>query len=139
MSPRTAYLRAIRVVANLHFVPPEMPLYRGFGLIEALVALVVLGVAATGVVAVSGAGRQLREIAAVRTAQVLAARAAVDAIDGRRAWLAVDTVQVGKRRLEVTIDTLRVAAGLLEVRISVEGSGPAARYEMVTRRADAWR
>jgi prepilin-type N-terminal cleavage/methylation domain-containing protein len=136
MSRKTLHSSHIRVVENLHSVPPNVRSARGFSLVEALVALAVLGVAAAGVVAMGGAGRRLGEIAAVRTAQVLAAREAMEAIDGGRTWTATDTVQVGRRRLAVTIDTARIAPGLVEVRITVRASGTGGPHELVTRRAD---
>lgn len=135
MTPMTPYSCHIRVDENLHFVRPERHDRRGFSLVEVLVALTVLGIAATGLMAVGGAGRRLGEVAAVRTTQVLAARAALDAIAFGTA--SADTPFTGRRRLGVTVDTARIAPGLLELRVRVDGSGPAGTYETVTRRLEA--
>ena len=121
------------MVENLHSSPPEARASRGFGLVEALVALVLLGVTAAGIVSLGGASRRLAEIGAVRTAQLMATRVALSAWMDGGPGAVPETVRVGSRSLAVEVETTAIAEGLLEVRVSVQESGPAGPHETVTR------
>lgn len=135
MTRNGPYLRHIRVVGNLHPGLPDTGNGRGFTLVEALVALVVLGVAAAGVVTIGAAGRRMGEAAAVRSAQVLTARATLDSVVDGRSGSGSGTSHVGMRRLAVGVDTTWIAPGVMELAVRVGGSGPAGAYEVVTRKA----
>ena len=137
MARNSLNFRHIRVVGNLHPRLSDAGGGWGFTLVEVLVALTVLGVAAAGVVTIGGAGRRMGEAAALRSAQVIAARETLGSAAHRGPGSESDTVHVGARRLAVGIDAAWIAPGILELTVRVEGSGPVGAYEVVTRRAVA--
>ena len=122
----TPYVRRFNVVKFLHPVLAEDRARTGFGLPEVIVALTVLGVGVLGVAAVGGAARNLAHIAAVRSAQTVAAGSALENVP-------VDV----RGPLEVTADTAAVAPGLIEIRVTVSGSGSAGARQWVVRRLAA--
>lgn len=119
----TAYFRRVGVVTFLHAVLLGNRARSGFGLPEVVVAVTVLGVGVLGVAALGGAASKLRHIGAVRSAQTVAV-----------ATLLEDVSAVGPTDLETTVDTTRVFEGLIELRVTVSGAGPAGPLSWVTRR-----
>lgn len=124
MTRKTAYLRRFRAVTFLHRVPPGVRTCAGLGLPEVIVAVTVLGAGILGVAAVGGAARKLAHMGAVRSAQTVAAAGTLE-----------NATVAGRGRLEVAVDTVGVSPGLIEIRVTVGGSGPAGDQEWVTRRA----
>ncbi len=128
-----AYFRPFRLVEILHSSDPGARACRGFSLPEVLVALVVLGVGLLGVAAIGRAGRQLAEVAAVRTAQAVAAHEILTPSGTRSGSLEGGAIEIGARLLGVTIDTVVVSSRVLELRLTVDGSGAVGALEVVTR------
>jgi len=126
-----------RLVAILHFGRREDLARRGFGLVEALVALVVLYVGVLGVASLALSSRRLAELAATRTAQTMVARRILDPADPASPAGGSDTVTVGRRRLAVRADTTRVHERLVEIRLVVAGGSVGGDLEIVTRRITA--
>ncbi len=136
MALKTAYFGVCSMVGFLHSVVRERADTRGSGLLEVLVALMVFGVGVLGVTAIGVSARKLAEIAAVRTAQVLAGEMMLDHASGGRAIGRSDTVVIGARRFGVSADTVRIDSGLVEIRVTVGESGSAGSWEVLARRAD---
>lgn len=124
MSPNTAYLSPISVVAFLHPVLLGNRSRAGFSLPELAVAVTVLGAGVLGVAALGGGARRLAHVAAVRSAQTAVA---VSVLEGASAD--------GQWDLDFTADTAEVVPGLVEIRLTVSGSGPAGPRSWVARRA----
>lgn len=124
MTRKTAYLRRGRAVTFLHPVPAGVRACAGFGLPEVIVAVTVLGAGVLGVAAVGSAAQKLAQIAAVRSAQTVAAASLLENVPA-----------YGRGHLEVSVDTVGVAPGLIEIQVTVSGLGPAGEQEWVTRRA----
>jgi len=123
MTRNTLYIRRSRVVAFLHPVLAGSRSRSGLGLPEVLVAVTVLGAGVLGVAALGTAARKLGHIAAVRTAQTAAV---ATVLEGASA--------TGPEDLETTVDTTEVVPGLIELRVTVNGSGPAGPQLWVARR-----
>ena len=123
MTRHTAYLRHFSVVKFLHPVLTGTRVRAGIGLPEVVVALTVFGVGILGVAAVGSAARKLAHVAAVRTEQTVVA--------STRFERATADVQ---RDLEVMVDTVAVAPGLIEIQLTVSGSGSAGALLWVARR-----
>jgi len=133
--PRNApYIRDLDVVAFLHFVLAGNRARIGSGLPEVIIAVTVFGVGVLGVAAMGGAARRLAEIAAVRSAQTVAAGAVLDMSRADSSRFESRTLRVGARSLTVAVDTTRVTPGLIEIRVRVDGSGPAGPRRWVARR-----
>jgi len=123
MTRNTAYVSRFNVVKFLHPVLAEDRARTGFGLPEVIVAVTVFGAGVLGVAAVGGAARNLAHIAAVRSAQTVAAGSTLENVP----------VEV-RGHLEVTVDTAAVAPRLIEIRVTVSGSGSAGARQWVARR-----
>jgi len=111
------------VVAFLHPVCTESRLRSGFGLLEVIVAVVVAGAGVLGVAALGGAARRMAHVAAVRSAQAIVAGRILEGASAPRPG-----------DLAATADTIAVAPGLIEIRVTVSGSGPAGERVWVARR-----
>lgn len=97
---------------------------RGFGLVEVLVALVVLSVGMLGAAGLTGSVATHTRQASWETAQVLVAQQLMDSI--RQAGYAVaasgaDTLSVAGRRWAASWTVTRAAPSLKEVSVDVEG------------------
>lgn len=123
MTRNTPYVRRFNMVKFLHPVLAEDRSRTGFGLLEVIVAVTVFGAGALGVAAVGGAALNLAHIAAVRSAQTVAAGSTLENVP-------VDV----RGHLEATVDTAAVAPGLIEIRVTVSGSGSAGARLWVARR-----
>jgi len=123
MTRNTAYVSRFNVVKFLHPVLAGVRARRGLGLPEVIVAVTVFGVGVLGVAALGSAARNLAHIAAVRSAQTVAAGSTLENVP-------VDV----RGHLEVTVDTAGVAPGLIEIRLTVSGSGSAGARRWVARR-----
>ena len=123
MTRNTPDLRRIHVVKFLHPVLVEDRARSGFGLPEVIVAVTVFGAGVLGVAAVGGAARNLAHIAAVRSAQTVAAGSTLE-----------NAPADVRGDLEVTADTAAVVAGLIEIRVTVSGSRSAGARQWVARR-----
>jgi prepilin-type N-terminal cleavage/methylation domain-containing protein len=123
MTRNTPDLRRIHVVKFLHPVLAEDRARSGFGLPEVIVAVTVFGAGVLGVAAVGGAARNLAHIAAVRSAQTVAAGSTLE-----------NAPADVRGDLEVTADTAAVVAGLIEIRVTVSGSRSAGARQWVARR-----
>ena len=123
MTRKTPYVRRCNVVKFLHPVLAEDRSRTGFGLPEVIVAVTLFGAGVLGVAAVGGAARNLAHIAAVRSAQTVAAGSTLENVP----------VEV-RGHLEATVDTAAVAPGLIEIRVTVSGSGSAGARQWVARR-----
>ncbi len=134
MTRNTPYIRGFDVVAFLRSVLAGNRARIGLGLPEVIIAVTVFGVGVLGVAALGGAARRLAEIAAVRSAQTVAAGAVLDMALADSSGLEPRTLVVGSRSLTVTVDTTWVEPGLLEIRVTVDGSGPAGQRQWVARR-----
>lgn len=111
------------VVRFLHPILEEGRTRSGFGLAEAIVAVTVFGVGVLGVAALGGAARKMAHVAAVRSAQAVAAGGTLESGPSK----------VGGR-LEVGVDTLGIFPGLIEIRVRVSGSGSAGALDWTVRR-----
>ena len=134
MTRNALYIRGFDVVAFLRSVLAGDRARIGLGLPEVIIAVTVFGVGVLGVAALGGAARRLAEIAAVRSAQTVAAGAVLDMALADSSGLEPRTLEVGSRSLTVTVDTTWVEPGLLEFRVTVHGSGPAGQRQWVARR-----
>ena len=134
MTRNALYVRGFDVVEFLRSVLAGDRARIGLGLPEVIIAVTVFGVGVLGVAAMGGAARRLAEIAAVRSAQTVAAGAVLDMVLADSSGLEPRTLEVGSRNLTVTIDTTWVEPGLIEIRVTVDGSGPAGRRLWVARR-----
>lgn len=134
MTRNAPYIRGFDVVAFLRSVLAGNRARIGLGLPEVIIAVTVFGVGVLGVAALGGAARRLAEIAAVRSAQTVAAGAVLDMALADSSGLEPRTLEVGSRSLTVTVDTTWVEPGLLEIRVTVHGSGPAGQRQWVARR-----
>jgi hypothetical protein len=134
MTRNAPYVRGFNVVAFLRSVLVGDRARIGLGLPEVIIAVTVFGVGVLGVAAMGGAARRLAEIAAVRSAQTVAAGAVLDLALSDSSGLEPRTLEVGSRNLNVTVDTTWVEPGLIEIRVTVDGSGPAGRRLWVARR-----
>ena len=123
MTRNAPYVRRFSVVAFLHPALAGTRARAGFGLPEVVVAVTVLGVGIFGVTAVGGAARKLAHIAAVRSAQTIVASTTLERVPA-------DV----RGDLEVMVDTVGVAPGLIEIRLTVGGSGSAGARLWVARR-----
>ena len=126
MARNTPKVSRIEVVKFLHPVLAEDRARTGFGLPEVIVAVTVFGAGVLGVAAVGGAARNLAHIAAVRSAQTVAAGSTLEDVPG-------DV----RGHLEVTVDTAAVAPGLIEIRVTVSGWRSAGARQWVARRLSA--
>lgn len=126
MTRNTPCVRRFNVVKFLHPVLAGDRARTGFGLLEAIVAVTVFGVGVLGVAAVVGAARNLAHIAAVRSAQTVAAGSVLENVP----------MEI-RGYLEVAADTAAVAPGLIEIRVTVSGSGSAGARQWVARRLSA--
>jgi len=88
-----------------------------------IVAVTLFGAGVLGVAAVGGAARNLAHIAAVRSAQTVAAGSTLENVP-------LDV----PGHLEVTADTAAVAPGLIEIRVTVSGWRSAGARQWVARR-----
>jgi hypothetical protein len=113
----------IDVVKFLHPVLAEDRARAGFGLTEVIVAVTVFGTGVLGVAALGGAARNLAHIAAVRSAQTVAAGSTLESVP----W---DV----RGHLDATADTAAVAPGLIEIRVTVSGWRSAGARQWVARR-----
>ncbi len=134
MTRNAPYISGFDVVAFLRSVLAGNRARIGLGLPEVIIAVTVFGVGVLGVAALGGAARRLAEIAAVRSAQTVAAGAVLDMALADSSGLEPRTLEVGSRSLTVTVDTTWVEPGLLEFRVTVHGSGPAGQRQWVARR-----
>ncbi len=134
MTRNAPYISGFDVVAFLRSVLAGDRARIGLGLPEVIIAVTVFGVGVLGVAAMGGAARRLAEIAAVRSAQTVAAGAVLDMVLADSSGLEPRTLGVGSRNLTVTIDTTWVEPGLIEIRVTVDGSGPAGQRLWVARR-----
>lgn len=134
MTRNAPYIRGFDVVTFLRSVLAGNRARIGLGLPEVIIAVTVFGVGVLGVAAMGGAARRLAEIAAVRSAQTLAAGAVLDMALTDSSGFETRTLEVGSRSLTVTVDTTWVEPGLIEIRVTVEGSGPAGQRLWVARR-----
>ena len=134
MTRNAPYISGFDVVAFLRSVLAGNRARIGLGLPEVIIAVTVFGVGVLGVAALGGAARRLAEIAAVRSAQTVAAGAVLDMALADSSGLEPRTLEVGSRSLTVTVDTTWVEPGLLEFRVTVHGSGPAGQGQWVARR-----
>jgi len=116
--------RPFRVVEFLHAVLPGKRLRAGFALLEVIVAIAVLGAGVVGVAAIGLGARRMTHVAAVRTAQTVAAQAF---FEGR-------TPSPGFSDLVLAADTALIRDGLIEVRVTVDGRGIASDRVWVTRK-----
>ncbi len=110
----------------------------GAGLVEALVALIVVAVGLLAVASIGRAAQSTARLAAARTAQVVAAQQVLEALHGRGAPLAsdgVDTVTVGSAQLAVTTTVASPLPGLIEVWVRVDPHLAAPALEIATRLA----
>jgi len=123
MTRNTPYFRRFSVVAFLHPVLAGTRVRAGFGLPEVVVAVTVLGAGILGVAAVGGAARKLAHIAAVRSAQTVVASTTLERAPADVRW-----------DLEVMVDTIAIAPGLIEIQLTVSGSGSAGARLWVARR-----
>jgi hypothetical protein len=123
MTRNTPDVSRINVVKFLHPVFAEDRSRTGFGLPEVIVAVTVFGAGVLGVAAVGGAARNLAHIAAVRSAQTVAAGSTLENVPGD-----------ARGHLEVTADTAAVAPGLIEIRVTVSGWRSAGERQWVVRR-----
>lgn len=123
MTRNTPEVSRIDVVKFLHPVLAEDRARTGFGLTEVIVAVTVFGVGVLGVAAVGGAARNLAHIAAVRSAQTVAAGSTLENVPGEI-----------RGHLEVAADTATVAPGLIEIRVTVSGWRSAGARQWVSRR-----
>lgn len=123
MTPNTPNFSRNDVVKFLHPVLAEDRVRTGFGLPEVIVAVTLFGAGILGVAAVGGAARNLAHIAAVRSAQTVAAGSTLENVP-------LDV----PGHLEVTADTAAVAPGLIEIRVTVSGWRSAGARQWVARR-----
>jgi len=123
MNRNTPDVSRINVVKFLHPVLAEDRARTGFGLPEVIVAVMLFGTGVLGVAALGGAARNLAHIAAVRSAQTVAAGSTLENVPG-------DV----RGHLEVTADTAAVAPGLIEIRVMVSGWRSAGERQWVARR-----
>ncbi|MCK5447813.1 MAG: prepilin-type N-terminal cleavage/methylation domain-containing protein [Gemmatimonadetes bacterium] len=124
MTRKTPYLRRFNVVTFLHPVLAGVRARSGFGLPEVIVAVTVFGAGVLGVAALGGAAGKLAHIAAVRSAQTVAAGSTLE-----------HTPADVRGQLEVTVDTVGIVPGLIEIRVTVSGSGSAGARQWVARRS----
>jgi len=115
--------RRFRVVTFLHPVLVGYRARSGLGLPEVVVAVSVLGVGVLGVAALGSAASKLRHIAAVRSAQTVAVATVLEGVSA-----------AGPAGLEAAVDTTQVVHGLIELRVTVSGAGPAGPLTWVARR-----
>lgn len=111
------------VVAFLHPVLAGNRARSGIGLPEVIVAVTVAGIGILGVAAMGSAARRLANVAAVRSAQTLVASRV---LDGTPADAQAD--------VEAVVDTIAVAPGLIELHVTVSGSGSVGQRSWVARR-----
>ncbi len=123
MTRNTPYLCRFSVVKFLHPVLTGTRARTGIGLPEVVVAVMVFGVGILGVAVVGGAARKLAHIAAVRSVQTVVASTTLERAPADVQW-----------DLEVMADTFRVAPGLIEIQLTVSGSGSAGARLWVARR-----
>ncbi|MBT8479053.1 MAG: hypothetical protein KJO06_09055 [Gemmatimonadetes bacterium] len=123
MTRITAYFRRFSLVNFLHPLLVGARARVGIGLPEVIVAVTVLGAGLLGVAALGSGAAKLAHIAAVRSAQTLAAAGTLE-----------DAPVETRVPLEVTVDTVDVAPGLLEIRVTVSGSRFAGGRVWVARR-----
>jgi predicted lysophospholipase L1 biosynthesis ABC-type transport system permease subunit len=124
MTRKAPYFRHLRVVEFLHSVLAGVRARSGTGLPEVLIAIAVFGTGVLGVVSIGSAARRMAHVAATRSAQVLSADGELE-----------QTASVAPETLAVTVDTVVVAPGLIELRVTVAGAGPAAKRVWVARRS----
>lgn len=118
--------RPLRAVGFLHPRLLGIRAREGFGIIEAMAAVMLFGVGVLGAVALGSGAWRMTQAAALRTAQ---SRAAAGILDG--GW--------GTPRADLVIgaDTFVVAPGLVELRVTVGvGSGAENARTWTTRRLD---
>ena len=123
MTGNIPYFSRFGTVTFLHPMLAGTRARAGLGLPEVVVAVTVLGAGILGVAALGGAARRLADIAAVRSAQTVAASAA---LENARADV--------RGNLDATVDTVAVAPGLIELQVTVSGSRSAGAQLWVTRR-----
>ena len=123
MTRNTLYVSRFSVVKFLHPVLTGTHARTGIGLPEVVVAVTVFGIGILGVAAVGGAARKLAHIAAVQSVQTVVASTTLER-----------TPAHAQEDLEVKIDTVGVAPGLIEIQLTVSGSGSAGARLWVARR-----
>jgi Tfp pilus assembly protein PilV len=99
----------------------------GLGLPEVIVAVTVLGAGVLGVAAIGGAARKMANVAAVRSAQAVAAG---QVLEGARTG--------PHPTFEVALDTVTLGPGLIELRVTVGGSGTVGALSWVARQSPGW-
>lgn len=123
MTRNTPYFRLCRLVEFLHSVLAGIRTDSGVGLLEVMIAITVLGTGVLGVVAIGTAAQRMAHVAAVRSAQAVSAGGELEVATG------------GASGPGVTVDTVTVAPGLIELRVTVAGTGPAGDEVWVARTA----
>jgi hypothetical protein len=127
MTPKTPYFRRFDVVTILHPVLTGSRARMGFGLPEVMVAVTVLGAGVLGVAAIGGAARKMANVAAVRSAQAVAAGQVLEGAP-----------TAPHPTFEVALDTVTLGPGLIELRVTVGGSGTVGALSWVARQSPGW-
>ncbi|MDP2470019.1 MAG: prepilin-type N-terminal cleavage/methylation domain-containing protein [Candidatus Palauibacterales bacterium] len=118
-----AYFRRFEVVAFLHPEGVRAHAEDGFGLVEVIVALTVLCLGVLGVVGLGSAAHRMAQVGAVRSAQTILATAVLEG----------GTASV-PGALEVSGDSVALGSGVVEIRVTVNGSAWTGPRTWVTRR-----
>jgi len=127
ITPKSPYFRRFDVVTILHPVLRGSRARMGLGLPEVIVAVTVLGAGVLGVAAIGGAARKMANVAAVRSAQAVAAG---QVLEGARTG--------PHPTFEVALDTVTLGPGLIELRVTVGGSGTVGALSWVARQSPGW-
>jgi hypothetical protein len=122
MTPNSPYFRRPKVVAILHALLTGVRARSGLGLPEVIVAVAVFGAGVLGVAAIGGAARKMANVAAVRSAQTLAAGQVLEGVRPRP-----------HPDLGVAVDTVVPGPGLIELRVTVGGAGVVGALSWVAR------
>lgn len=126
-TPNDPYFRGLDVVTILHAVLTGNRARSGLGIPEVLVAVTVFGAGVLGVAAIGGAAGKMANVAAVRSAQALAAGQVLEGVPPRPHPM-----------LGVAVDTVMAGPGLIELRARVGGAGAVGGLSWVTRRPAVW-
>jgi hypothetical protein len=127
MTPNSACFRRFNVVTILHSVLTGSRARSGLGLPEVIVAVTVLGAGVLGVAAIGGAARRMANVAAVRSAQTLAAGQVLEGVPA-----------LPHPAFGVAVDTVMLGPGLIELRVTVGGASAVGALSWVARQPGGW-
>ena len=124
---KSLYFRRFNVVTILHAVLSGSRARRGLGLPEVIVAVTVFGAGVLGVAAIGVAARRMANVAAVRSAQALAAGQVLEGAPASP-----------QSTFDVAVDTVMPGPGLIELRVTVDGAGAVGALSWVARQPAGW-